>query len=119
MHNDLQNSTCDSLKYTIGSPLLIVHICVGKSIRIQRVKIFMKLGTNNSQVLILMMIDLLFTTPLYNFYPIYLKKSIYKKVFMHRVSKTVDPDQLGSQLIWIYTIFETGYIKVCMKRLTS
>ena len=30
-----ENSTCDPLKYTMGSPKLIVSICMGKSIRIQ------------------------------------------------------------------------------------
>ena len=29
---------CDPLKYTIGSPIHIVSICMGKSISIQRVK---------------------------------------------------------------------------------
>ena len=38
MHDKLENSTCDPLKYTMGSPMLIVSICVGKSIGIQRVK---------------------------------------------------------------------------------
>ena len=37
---NLETSTCDPLKYTMDSPILIVHvsICVEKSIRIQRVK---------------------------------------------------------------------------------
>ena len=36
----LETSTCDPLKYTIvDSPLLIESICMGKSIRIQRVKV--------------------------------------------------------------------------------
>ena len=35
---DLENSTCDPLKYMMGSPILIASICMGKSIRIQRVK---------------------------------------------------------------------------------
>ena len=34
IHYNLENSTCDSLKCTIGSPILIVSICMGKSIRI-------------------------------------------------------------------------------------
>ena len=38
IHHDLKNATCDPLKYTMGSPILIVSICIGKSIRIQRVK---------------------------------------------------------------------------------
>ena len=37
IHHDLENATCDPLKYTMGSPILIVSICMGKSIRIQRV----------------------------------------------------------------------------------
>ena len=36
-----ENSTCDPLKYTMGSPIFIVSICMGKSIRIQRVKMNM------------------------------------------------------------------------------
>ena len=35
IHHNLENST---LKYTMGSPVLIVSICMGKAIRIQRVK---------------------------------------------------------------------------------
>ena len=35
----LENSTCDPLKYTIGSSILIISICMGKSTRIQRVKL--------------------------------------------------------------------------------
>ena len=38
MHGNLESSTCDPFKYTMGSPILNVSICVGKSIRIQRVK---------------------------------------------------------------------------------
>ena len=38
IHHNLENSTCDPLKYTMGSPILIVSIYMGKSIRIQRVK---------------------------------------------------------------------------------
>ena len=37
IHHNLENSTCDLLKYTMGSPILIVSICMEKSIRIQRV----------------------------------------------------------------------------------
>ena len=37
VHHNLENSTCDLLGYTMGSPILIVSICMGKSIRIQRV----------------------------------------------------------------------------------
>ena len=35
----LENSTCDPLKNTMGSPILFVSICMGKSFRIQRVKL--------------------------------------------------------------------------------
>ena len=38
IHHNIENATCDPLKYTMGSPILIVSICMGKSIRIQRVK---------------------------------------------------------------------------------
>ena len=38
IHHSLENSSCDPFKYTMGSPILIVSICMGKSIRIQRVK---------------------------------------------------------------------------------
>ena len=38
MHYTLENSICSPLNYTEGSPILIVSICMGKSIRIQRVK---------------------------------------------------------------------------------
>ena len=37
IHHDLENSTCDPFKCTMSSPILIVAICMGKSIRIQRV----------------------------------------------------------------------------------
>ena len=42
LNHNLENATCDPLKYTLGSPILIVSICMGKSIRIKRVnyKIF-------------------------------------------------------------------------------
>ena len=33
-------STCDPLKCKIGNPILVVLICMGKTIRIQRVNIF-------------------------------------------------------------------------------
>ena len=36
-HHNLENSTCDPLKYTIGSCILIVSIYMGKFTRIQRV----------------------------------------------------------------------------------
>ena len=38
LHQNYENSTCDPLKYTMGIPILIVSICMGKSIRIQRGK---------------------------------------------------------------------------------
>ena len=31
IHHDLENSTGDPLKYTIGSPICIIAICMGKS----------------------------------------------------------------------------------------
>ena len=34
IHHNLEDSACDPLKYTAGSPILIVTICIGKSIRI-------------------------------------------------------------------------------------
>ena len=37
IQHNLEKSTCDPLKYTLGRPILIVSICMGKSIRIQRV----------------------------------------------------------------------------------
>ena len=37
-HHNLENSICNPLKCTMGSAILIVSICMGKSIRIQRVK---------------------------------------------------------------------------------
>ena len=37
-HHNLENSTFEPLKYTMGSLILIVSIFMGKSIRIQRVK---------------------------------------------------------------------------------
>ena len=39
VHHHLENSTRDPLKYPSGRPIPIVSICMGKSIRIQRVKI--------------------------------------------------------------------------------
>ena len=30
IHNNLENSTCDPLKYTMGSPILIVALPMGK-----------------------------------------------------------------------------------------
>ena len=36
-HHNLENSTCDPLKYTMGSAILIVSICVEKC-RIQRAR---------------------------------------------------------------------------------
>ena len=37
-YHNLEISTCDPLKYTMGNPILIVSICMGKPIRIQSVK---------------------------------------------------------------------------------
>ena len=37
IRHNFENSTCEPLKYKVGSPMLIVSICMGKSIRIQRV----------------------------------------------------------------------------------
>ena len=37
IHRNLENSTCDPLKYTVGSSIFNVSRCMGKSIRIQRV----------------------------------------------------------------------------------
>ena len=34
IYHKLEISTCDPLKYTMGSPMLIVSICMGKSIKI-------------------------------------------------------------------------------------
>ena len=39
IHHHLETSTCDPCKYTMGKTILTVSICMGKSIRIQRVKI--------------------------------------------------------------------------------
>ena len=36
IHHNLENPTCDPLKYTMGSLILIVSICKGKSIRIRK-----------------------------------------------------------------------------------
>ena len=38
IHNNLETSTCNPLKYKMGNPILIVSICMGKSTRTQRVK---------------------------------------------------------------------------------
>ena len=40
IHHNLGNSFCDPLKYKMSSPILIVSICIGKSIRIQRVNLW-------------------------------------------------------------------------------
>ena len=32
LHHNIENSTCDPLKYTMGSPMHIVSLCMGKSI---------------------------------------------------------------------------------------
>ena len=38
LHYNSENSTCDPLKNTMNSPILMVSICMGKSIRIQKVE---------------------------------------------------------------------------------
>ena len=35
INHDLENFTCDPLKYTMGSPILLESICMGKSTSIQ------------------------------------------------------------------------------------
>ena len=44
IHHNLETSTCDPLKYKMDTPILIVLIitCMGKSVRIQRVSIFLR-----------------------------------------------------------------------------
>ena len=37
IHHNLETSTCDPLKHTMGSPILNVSTCMGTFIRIQRV----------------------------------------------------------------------------------
>ena len=37
IHHNLETSTCDPLKYKMDNPIFIVTICMGRSIRIQRV----------------------------------------------------------------------------------
>ena len=39
VHHNLKISTCDPLKYTMSRSIIIVSICMGKSIRIEMVKI--------------------------------------------------------------------------------
>ena len=41
-HCNLENSTFDPLMFIMGTPMLIVSICMGKSIRIQSVNIVFK-----------------------------------------------------------------------------
>ena len=38
MYHELETFTCDPSKFTMSSPIPPVSICMGKSIRIQRVK---------------------------------------------------------------------------------
>ena len=38
VHYNLKSSTCGPLKYTMSRPIIIVSICVGKSIRYKRSK---------------------------------------------------------------------------------
>ena len=37
IHHNLEKNTSDRFKYIMGSPIVIVSICMGKSIRIQSV----------------------------------------------------------------------------------
>ena len=39
VHHNIETFTCDPLNNKMGSPILIVSICMGKSIIIQRVKL--------------------------------------------------------------------------------
>ena len=39
IYHNLENPVCDPLKYIIDNSMLIALICLGKSIRIQRVKV--------------------------------------------------------------------------------
>ena len=39
IHHNSENSTCNTFKYMMGNPILIVSICLRKSIRIQRVNL--------------------------------------------------------------------------------
>ena len=36
IYHNLENYTCDPLMYTMGSPILMVSICMGKSIKMKR-----------------------------------------------------------------------------------
>ena len=38
VHHNSETSTCDPLTYKMGNPMLIVSVCMGKSIRIQRLR---------------------------------------------------------------------------------
>ena len=38
MNHNLENCACNTLKYIMGYPIISVSICMGKSIRIRRVK---------------------------------------------------------------------------------
>ena len=33
LHHNLENSTCDPLKYKTGNPILIVSICMGQMVK--------------------------------------------------------------------------------------
>ena len=39
IYHNFENSACEPLKYTMCSPILIVSLCMGKPIRIQRVNL--------------------------------------------------------------------------------
>ena len=36
IYHNLENTTCVPLKYKVGNPILIVSLCMGKLIRIQK-----------------------------------------------------------------------------------
>ena len=48
MHHNFENCTWDPLKYTMGSPKVIVSICMGPSIRIHRVKFVWEIDKSNA-----------------------------------------------------------------------
>ena len=47
MHHNLESSTCDPLKYTMGCLIRIVSLYMAKSIRIQRVNFYNIYDLNN------------------------------------------------------------------------
>ena len=50
LHKNLETSTYDLIKYTMGDPILIASICMRTSIRIQRVDSLVKLAQEKSMV---------------------------------------------------------------------